>query len=323
VIGDGTRSGDPAGLAKAILEQVESVFLGKSQVVAHAVVALLARGHVLLEDVPGAGKTVLARALARAIGGQFRRIQFTSDLLPSDITGVSVYSTRDETFRFHPGPVFANVVLADEINRASPRTQSALLEAMSERQVTTDLETRSLPSPFLVVATQNPHEHHGTYPLPESQMDRFLVRLTIGYPDRDIERRVVEMQGFADKVEEMVRPVASLDEVVAAQDSVAAVRVPDSIMNYVMDLIDQTRSSTTLETGISTRGVVSLVAASRARAALDGRDYCLSDDIKEMFVPTCAHRVLVPGRGRMATAGREEARAILTDVLARTPVPGE
>ncbi len=313
----------PAQLAQAIARQVESVFLGKSQVVHHAVIALLARGHILLEDVPGAGKTVLARALARAIGGQFRRIQFTSDLLPSDITGVSVYSPRTESFTFHAGPIFSNVILADEINRASPRTQSALLEAMSERQVTTDLDTRPLPMPFLVVATQNPHEHHGTYPLPESQMDRFLVRLTIGYPDRETERRIVDQQGFADKVDEAVQPVATPAVVAAAQEAVTRVRVPDPVMDYALELVSQTRTTPALEIGISTRGVVSLVAASRAAAALAGRDFCLADDVRQMFVPSCGHRVLLKGQLIDGAGSREEARAILTEVLARTPVPGD
>ena len=310
-------------LARAVVAEVGKAFLGKSHVVEQAVIALLARGHVLLEDVPGAGKTLLARALARAIGGVFRRVQFTSDLLPSDITGVNVWSAQAERFVFHAGPVFANVVLADEINRASPRTQSALLEAMSERQVTTDAATRALPEPFLVIATQNPHEHHGTYPLPESQLDRFLMRLTIGYPDRDIERRIVELRGLADKVEGAVRTVASAEQMVSAQAAVDAVEVPSLVMDYAMELVGSSRSSPSLEAGVSTRGAVSLVAAARALATLRGRTFCLCDDVKEVFLPVASHRVMVKGRGLSGAAARDEAVAVLTDVIGRTPVPGE
>lgn len=313
--------GGGAETARKIIECVGRVFLGKDEVLRQAVTALLARGHVLLEDVPGAGKTVLARTLAASIGGRFSRVQFTSDLLPSDITGVSVYSARDETFVFHPGPVFANVLLADEINRASPRTQSALLEAMSEREVTVDSNTRELPEPFFVIATQNPHEHSGTYPLPESQLDRFLMRLSIGYPDRESERRIAEVQGFSGNlgIDAAVTP----EEVSAAREAAAGISIPGYLMDYLLELVSRTRDSDLLELGISTRGVVSLASAARALAMVSGRDFCVADDVKSMFVPVCAHRVMVRGHRAGGASSNSEAQAILTDIISSTPVPGD
>jgi MoxR-like ATPase len=310
-----------AATAGKIIASVGTVFLGKDEVLKNAVTALLARGHVLLEDVPGAGKTVLAKALAASIGGRFSRVQFTSDLLPSDITGISVYSARDERFSFHPGPVFANVLLADEINRASPRTQSALLEAMSERQVTVDSETRNLPDPFFVVATQNPHEHSGTYPLPESQLDRFLMRLNIGYPDRDAERRIAQAQGFSEDTS--IQAAVTPADVAAAQAAATSVEVPAFLMDYLLELTSRTRRSDLLELGVSTRGVVNLVSAARAVAVLGGRSFCVADDVKSMFIPVCAHRVVLRGHGAGGVSASGEAAAILADIMASTPVPGD
>jgi len=300
---------------------VGSVFLGKPDVLRQSIIALVAGGHVLLEDVPGAGKTVLARTLAASIGGRFSRVQFTSDLLPSDITGVSVYSSRDESFVFHQGPVFANVLLADEINRASPRTQSALLEAMSEREVTVDSKTRELPRPFFVIATQNPHEHSGTYPLPESQLDRFLMRLSIGYPDRESERRIAMVQGFSGNLG--IEPVVSPDEVAAAQQVARKIPFPGFLMDYLLELVSRTRSSDLLELGISTRGVVSLASAARASAVVGGRGFCVADDVKSLFVPVCSHRVVVRGHRAGGVSTGTEAAAILSDILLSTPVPGD
>jgi len=308
-------------VGKAIVEEASRVFLGKPLVVELAVTALLARGHVLLEEVPGAGKTLLARAIARAIGGAFRRVQFTADLLPSDITGVSVWSARQERFLFREGPIFANVVLADEINRASPRTQSAMLEAMSEGQVSCDGESRALPRPFMVIATQNPHEHHGTYMLPESELDRFIMRLTIGYPDPDVERHIVAVGGYADKVDTTVRQVTDPEAVREAQGVVDDVTVPDAVMGYAMGLVAATRTSEPLRAGLSTRGAVNLLAAARAHAVLRGRAYCIPDDVKAVFVAAGAHRVQV--RHQADGSARDEAAAILSEILSRYPVPGD
>ncbi len=300
-----------------LIAAVERGFYGKPDVVELIVVAILARGHVLLEDVPGVGKTTLARAVARAMALDLRRIQFTSDLLPADVLGVSVYDETSAQFVFRPGPIFAHIVLADEINRATPRTQSAMLEAMNERQVTVDDVTRPLDEPFVVVATQNPIEFAGTYPLPESQLDRFLVRLTVGYPERRYEVEVLRRFGHADPVES-IEPVMSRDDVLAAQRAVARVHIADDVLGYLMDVVDATRNSPRLRLGASTRAALALSRAAQARALVRGRDFVTPDDVKALVIPVLAHRVLA----EEATAEpRRQAELVLSEIVERVPVP--
>ena len=286
---DGRDTADPA--LSALRAGVESVFVGKPAVVRNLLVGLISGGHVLVEDVPGVGKTTLARALARCVGGSFSRIQFTPDLLPSDVVGASVWDARRSVFDFRPGPVFASVVLADEINRATPRTQAALLEAMGEGQVTVDGATHPLPRPFLVVATQNPHEFEGTFPLPESELDRFLLRVRLGYPTPDEERRIVRGQDTAAALER-IEPVLDGAGVLRLQESVRAVRVDDSVMDYVLRLTTETRRSPSLSLGASPRASAMLYRASQALARIEGRDFVLPDDAKRLAVPVLAHRLV-------------------------------
>ena len=286
---DGRETADPA--LAALRAGVESVFVGKPAVVRNLLVGLISGGHVLVEDVPGVGKTTLARALARCVGGSFSRIQFTPDLLPSDVVGASVWDARRSVFDFRPGPVFASVVLADEINRATPRTQAALLEAMGEGQVTVDGATHPLPRPFLVVATQNPHEFEGTFPLPESELDRFLLRVRLGYPTPDEERRIVRGQDTAAALER-IEPVLDGAGVLRLQESVRAVRVDDSVMDYVLRLTTETRRSPSLSLGASPRASAMLYRASQALARIEGRDFVLPDDAKRLAVPVLAHRLV-------------------------------
>ncbi len=296
---------------KALLDQLNTVIVGKPEQVRDCVACLLAGGHLLIEDVPGVGKTTLAHALARSFGLHFSRVQFTADLMPSDLSGVSIYERGKEAFVFHPGPIFAQVLLADEINRASPKTQSALLEAMEEKQVTIEGETRALPAPFFVIATQNPHDQLGTFALPESQLDRFLMRISLGYPDRAAERQLLAGGDRRDMVVGMKSSLSPLD-LDWLQRQVLAVHTADPLLNYVQDLVAATRSGRWFLQGLSPRAGIALVRAARAQALLSGRDYVAPDDVQAILPQTIAHR-LVP----VGDAGRgpvEQVRAMLDAV---------
>jgi MoxR-like ATPase len=308
-------------LLERLVDEVERVFHGKREVVRLAVAALLARGHVLFEDVPGVGKTTLAHALARTLGVSFRRIQFTSDLLPSDVLGVSVFNPRTATFDVRRGPIFTHVVLADEINRAPPRTQSGLLQAMQEGAVTIDDETFVLPRPFLVMATQNPLEHHGTYPLPESQLDRFLLRLTIGYPEAEAERRILLDSAAAHPRLDELRPILGPDEVLRLQDEVERVAVDPALVDYVMEIVRRTRESPGFRLGVSPRGAVALFRAARAYALVRGRDFLVPDDVRDLAVPCLAHRLLPAGMSSATLDAHEQAAGILESILDEVEVP--
>jgi len=304
-----------------LVQEVEKVFHGKRGVVRLAVAALLARGHVLFEDVPGVGKTTLSQALAKTLGLGFRRIQFTADLLPSDVLGVSVYNPQTATFETRPGPIFTNVVVADEINRAPPRTQSGLLEAMQEGTVTIDDQTFELPKPFLVMATQNPLEHHGTYPLPESQLDRFLMRVTIGYPADEAERRILTEDASHEPVMERLQTVLTPVQVVQLQNRVDEVEVDPAILDYVMAVVRATRASPKLRMGVSPRGNIALYRAARAYALTRGRTYLIPDDVRDLVVPCLAHRVLPAGASGTTLDVHEEAAAILEALLQEVEAP--
>jgi MoxR-like ATPase len=293
---------------------------GKEDVIQLALITLLARGHLLIEDVPGVGKTTLAQALAKSFHCSFQRIQFTSDLLPSDVLGVSVYNPETREFEFRHGPVFANVVLADEINRTTPRTQSALLEAMNEAQVTVDGRTMPLPQPFLVIATQNPVEHHGTYPLPESQLDRFLMRIKMGYPSSETERQILRNHS-ADNHTEGVQAVADVTDVLSMQETVARVRVDGSLHDYALEIVNRTRKSEQLALGVSPRGTLMLQRAAQARAFLEGRDYCLPDDFKQLAVSVFSHRVVAGARHASLQKKSETTEAVLREIVDSVRVP--
>ena len=294
--------------------------LGKSEPVKLALVCLLANGHLLIEDVPGVGKTTLAHALAMVFDCSFRRIQFTSDLLPSDILGVSVFNQSNQSFEFRHGPVFANVVLADEINRTTPKTQSALLEAMSEGQVSVDSKTYPLPAPFMVVATQNPIEHHGTYPLPESQLDRFLLRIRMGYPEGDAEKDILRQRNHMPKLERL-QPIVRSEDIIEAQSQVTQVHMDESLLDYVMAIVEATRRSEYLLIGVSPRGSLALHRSAQALAYYQGRDYCIPDDIKQLVLPVLAHRVVVSSKYSSPHKRSEEAEAILAEILHNIDVP--
>jgi MoxR-like ATPase len=319
--GDGAEAGArpaPTDLLERLRANVASVLLGKPEVIQMALVTLLADGHLLIEDVPGIGKTLLAKALARSLGCSFHRIQFTPDLLPSDLLGTSVFHQGAAAFVFQPGPLFAQVVLADEINRATPRTQSALLEAMSDRQVSLDGQTRPLGPPFFVLATQNPYEFEGTYPLPESQLDRFLMRLRIGYPDREAERLILVGHRAGEPVEHL-QPVLSALEVTTLQQAVRAVRVEDSLTEYILDLIAATRNHPDVHLGGSTRAALGLYRAAQAHALVEGRDFTIPDDVKRLARPVLAHRIL-PRSARQGPLA-DVAEEIVTRIISETPIP--
>ena len=303
-----------------LIEAIETVIKGKREVIEQALIALFAGGHLLVEDVPGVGKTTLAHALALILECRFHRIQFTSDLLPSDIVGISIYNQPRQAFEFKPGPIFANVILADEINRTTPKTQSALLEAMSEGQVTADNQTIELPKPFLVLATQNPVEHHGTYPLPESQLDRFLMRIKMGYPSLEDEKEIFRSQSQAHPLSSL-QAVISSGEVLQIQEAVRAIHIDESIIDYALQIVERTRHSEFLSLGVSPRGSLALLRACQSRAYVQGRDYCLPDDVKRLVAPVLAHRIVANQRAASTLRRNEEAERVLQDILDSVEVP--
>ena len=308
------------GLVRKLEDAVATVIRGKPEAIRAAVVALLSRGHLLIEDIPGVGKTTLARALAAALGGTFRRIQFTSDLLPSDIVGVSVYDQDGKAFELKRGPIFANVVLADEINRTTPRTQSALLEAMSEGHVSIDDTTHQLAQPFMVIATQNPAEHYGTYPLPESQMDRFLLRVSLGYPAKTIERELLRERAGADPITGL-QPVVDLSAVRLLQDGVETIRVDDALLDYAMQIVEETRKHPAVTVGVSTRGALAWYRAAQAAALAAGRDFVVPDDIKALATPCLAHRLVLGQAHDSLGRARAESERIVGEIVGRVAVP--
>jgi MoxR-like ATPase len=309
---------DVRGLSMSLSRNVEQVIVGKHQEVQLTLMSLLCQGHILVEDVPGVGKTMLAKAIARSLGCTFKRVQFTPDLLPSDVTGVSIYNQKTGEFEYRPGPVMAQIMLADEINRATPKTQSALLEAMEERQVTVDGVTYPLPRPFIVLATQNPIDYEGTFPLPEAQLDRFLVRISLGYPGRADEIEVMSRQQQTHPLDHLGQVVNS-SELLEAQAAIRNVHVDNLIREYIVSIVEGTRRHEDVYLGSSPRGSLALQIMSQARAAISGRDYVIPDDVKALAEPTLAHRLIVSPSARIRNA---DTRSIIADILRSTPVPG-
>jgi MoxR-like ATPase len=307
-------------LVSQLQRSIARAIFGKEDVIQLSLITLLARGHLLIEDVPGTGKTTLAQALAKSFHCTFQRIQFTSDLLPSDVLGVSVYNPETREFEFRQGPIFANVVLADEINRTTPRTQSALLEAMNEAQVTVDGRTLALPQPFLVIATQNPVEHHGTYPLPESQLDRFLMRIKMGYPSHETEKEILRNRATDDPIETL-EPVADVADVMTMQQAVTRVKVDSSLHDYALEIVNRTRKSDQLALGVSPRGTLMLQRAAQARAFLEGRDFCLPDDFKHLAVAVFSHRVVASTRHASLQKKSETTENVLREIVESVRVP--
>jgi MoxR-like ATPase len=301
-----------------LLENVEKVIVGKTDAIRLTITGLLCQGHILIEDVPGTGKTMLAKSIARSIGGTFNRIQFTPDMLPSDVTGVSIFNQKTNEFEYRQGPIVAQIVLTDEINRATPKTQAALLEAMEEHQVTVDGKTHPLPEPFLVLATQNPIEYEGTFPLPEAQMDRFLLRISLGYPATNNEVRMLTNQQLHHPIDDL-KQVIEIDELLRAQEAVKRVKVTAEIKRYIVGLVEKTRAHGEIYLGASPRGSLALFRSSQARAAILGRDYVLPDDVKALAVPALAHRLIV---GSAARIREVDAVDVIEEVLEKVPVPG-
>ena len=307
----------PIKKINSLKKNIQTIIKGKPEAAKATLVAFLSQGHMLIEDVPGVGKTTLAQVLARSTDLSFKRVQFTSDLLPSDILGVSIYDQKTGEFDFKAGPIFANIILADEINRATPKTQSALLEAMSESKITIDGKTYELPKPFMVIATQNPFEYRGTFPLPENQLDRFSMRVSIGYPDYESEKEIL-LKFSPAKPWDGIQPVVSREEVLVMQTMVERVHLDESILDYILTIIKETRNTKVFELGVSPRGAIALKRAAQSHALIEGRAYCIPDDVKEMAVPVLSHRVILK-HDRMGGKGREEEA--LKDVLERVKVP--